>query len=99
VLIYGRLHFINELASCDYILSSSLHGLILSDAYGIPNKWISISNNLSGREFKFKDYYSTTAHPQETCDYLKDNSDLQVLIQCISSHASIKKYMGDLRKL
>ncbi len=91
--------FINELANCDYILSSSLHGLILSDAYGIPNKWISILNNLIGGEFKFKDYYSTTAHPEESCDHLKDTSDLLTLTECIASRASIKKYTGDLSKL
>ena len=91
--------FINELASCDYILSSSLHGLILSDAYGVPNMWISLSNNIIGGEFKFKDYYSTTTHPEEACNYLKDTSEILNLTEYISSRASIKKYTGDLNKL
>lgn len=91
--------FINELSICDYILSSSLHGLILSDAYRVPNTWISMSNNIIGGEFKFKDYYSTTLNPGEACHYLKGTSDLQALIECISSRASVKKYTGDLNKL
>lgn len=91
--------FINELASCDYILSSSLHGLILSDAYGVPNKWISISNNIIGGEFKFNDYYSTTTQSQEVCAYLKNASDLLALIESITSRTSIKKYTGNLSKL
>ena len=47
--------FVNEIKSCKCILSSAMHGLILSDAYDIPNKKIILSNNLVGGGFKFKD--------------------------------------------
>jgi pyruvyltransferase len=57
--------FIDNLAACQYILSSSLHGLILADAFQIPNKWIMLQPNLFGGDFKFRDYYSTTDHPGE----------------------------------
>ena len=49
---------IQQILSCEFIVSSSLHGLILSDAYGIPNIWVSFSNRLKGGDFKFRDYYS-----------------------------------------
>ena len=49
---------ITEIASCEYIISSSLHGLIVADAFGIPNTRIKITNNLLGTSFKFDDYYS-----------------------------------------
>ncbi|WP_282041255.1 polysaccharide pyruvyl transferase family protein [Halomonas alimentaria] len=52
--------FVLDMLSCKYILSSSLHGLILADAYRIPNRWIKMSDRLLGGEFKFHDYYSTT---------------------------------------
>lgn len=52
--------FLNELAECDIVVSSSLHGLILSDAYNIPNVWVRFSNGVIGGDFKFLDYYSTT---------------------------------------
>lgn len=42
---------------CEYILSSSLHGLICADSLGIPNRWILLSPLLGGN-FKFNDYYS-----------------------------------------
>lgn len=47
---------INEALSCDYIISSSLHGLIIADAYGIPNKRAIYNNKLVGGDFKFEDY-------------------------------------------
>lgn len=52
--------FIDQITSCDYILSSSLHGLILSDAYEVPNAWLRFSDKMIGGNFKFHDYYTTT---------------------------------------
>lgn len=50
--------FLEEMASCSLILSSSLHGLICADSFGIPNKGIILSGNVEGRGYKFQDYYS-----------------------------------------
>lgn len=50
---------IRETLSCKTIISSSLHGLILADAYHIPNAWIKLSDNIIGGNFKFKDYYTS----------------------------------------
>lgn len=53
--LYDVLRTINE---CEYILSSSLHGLVFADSYGIPNSWIYLSPGISGGCFKYHDYYS-----------------------------------------
>ena len=53
------LNVIEQIASCDYIISSSLHGLIVADSFGIPNTRIKFSNNMLGTGFKFDDYYSS----------------------------------------
>ncbi len=50
--------FVHEVLSCESILSSSLHGLICSDAYGIPNRRIVLHDELIGGDFKFHDYYA-----------------------------------------
>jgi hypothetical protein len=47
-----------EIAACGMILSSSLHGLIVADALGIPNHRLSFTGRLKGGDFKFLDYAS-----------------------------------------
>jgi pyruvyltransferase len=50
--------FVQNVLSCDSILSSSLHGLICADAYGVPNQRIILFENPRiGGNFKFDDYY------------------------------------------
>lgn len=49
--------FIDEIASCELIVSSSLHGIIIADAYGVPAHHISFDDSVEGEEFKFFDYY------------------------------------------
>jgi pyruvyltransferase len=45
-----------QILQCENIVSSSLHGIILADAYGIPSAWLS-SETPKGLEFKFYDYF------------------------------------------
>ena len=52
----GEEEFINQVLEVENVISSSLHGLIIADAYGIPNARVNISNKLIGGDFKFKDY-------------------------------------------
>lgn len=39
------------------IVSSSLHGVIVAHAYGIPAAWVKSINNLKGDDVKFEDYF------------------------------------------
>lgn len=48
---------VDMILSCESIASSSLHGLILSEAYQIPNCWIEIKGKLLGGHFKFHDFF------------------------------------------
>ena len=48
---------VDQMSLCQCIVSASLHGLIVSDAYGIPNKWIQFSDELFGDNTKYYDYF------------------------------------------
>ena len=45
-----------EIAACNIVLSSSLHGLIVAHAYGIPWLWLRMEPELRGEDFKFGDF-------------------------------------------
>lgn len=71
-------YFVKELTSCKYVLSSSLHGIILSHAYNIPALWIK-HGYIDTDGFKFYDYFSVLDIPfyngYENFDqYLKNNN-------------------------
>lgn len=60
---YGNFRsFIDMVCSCELIISSSLHGLIISDAYGIPNVWAEFSEG-KVEQFKFEDYFLSVERP------------------------------------
>ena len=50
---------VHELNSCAFIIASSLHALIIADAYGIPNKRMTFQDGLNDvADFKYLDYFS-----------------------------------------
>ncbi len=50
---------IDDILSCEKTVSSSLHGIIVSDAYNIPNKWVKFDNKISGDDTKYYDYFQS----------------------------------------
>lgn len=48
--------FIDTIIASEYVISSSLHGLILAEAYGIP----AILYDVESDKFKYEDYYQGT---------------------------------------
>lgn len=48
---------IEEIAACEFIISSSMHGLIVADAFKVPNVRIKLSGRIKS-ELKYDDYYS-----------------------------------------
>jgi len=68
-----------QMLSCERIVTSSLHGLIIADAYGLPSAWLS-TRTAKGHEFKYYDYFLSVnkarhaRHVQLSGETLLDNS-------------------------
>jgi pyruvyltransferase len=52
--------FIIQLLQCKRIISSSLHGCIIAEAYGVPVDYLRLSDKVLGSGFKFRDYLTAT---------------------------------------
>ncbi len=68
------LSVISQICECRQILSSSLHGIIVADAYGIPSRWIKPKCEKgipSEPDIKFEDYYASTGRMK--MPYLYEN--------------------------
>lgn len=56
------LDFIDKICQCEGIISSSLHGLIVSEAYQIPNIWMKVQDSELSDDFKFHDFFLACGH-------------------------------------
>ena len=55
---------IDQIVQSKKIISSSLHGVILADAYGVPSVWYrGVGKDI---DFKYLDYYASTGRKPET---------------------------------
>lgn len=77
----NHFEFIDLLYSCEKIASSSLHGLIVSDAYKIPSLWIELSNNVKGNGFKFLDYFESVGRVEKESYKLNEDLTLDIIIK------------------
>ncbi|PFG30433.1 polysaccharide pyruvyl transferase [Paramicrobacterium agarici] len=57
---------IRDIASCAAIVSTSLHGVIIADSYGIPACWTMLEPVLIGGDFKFLDHESVVSRGEQT---------------------------------
>lgn len=95
VLRRNPLEVIDDIVSCRLILSSSLHGIILAEAYSIPAIWVLFHNHMvSGSRFKFDDYYLSTGRAVnpfniDTADgifqILSYSNTIPMLSRCVES--------------
>lgn len=96
ILIIDLAHYekwtdvIDQICSCEIIASSSLHGLIVSDAYNIPNCWITLSGKISGGLFKFYDYFSSVNRKDSEPIKIEKISDLVQVYKQVSLWKSIE---------
>lgn len=64
-LMAGITEVADQINSCERIASSSLHGLVAGDGYGIPSIWVRFSDRPYGDGFKFRDYLASVGRQDE----------------------------------
>jgi len=87
--------FVNQINKCDYILSSSLHGIIIADAYGIPSQWVQLSDNVTGGDFKFKDYFISVGRDIKEAKFISLTNNVESIIASFPEY----KISIDLKRL
>jgi pyruvyltransferase len=86
---------VRAVKSCEVIISSSLHGLICADAYGVPNAWVQFSENVVGGDFKFRDYFLSIGAGEPTPVRISETTELALAV----SKAEHRPLHIDFRKL
>lgn len=56
---------IDQIVECETIISSSLHGVIIAEAYGIPAQWAFYGDRIHNADFKFRDYFMGTGRSEQ----------------------------------
>lgn len=90
--------FLAIMASCEVIVSSSLHGLVLAEALDIPNIWVGFSDHVGGGGFKFADWFSLAKRPQLR-PYVPAGVGCNEIIRDLSSAATLHDFSIDRSSL
>lgn len=80
---------IDEINQCEMIASSSLHGLIIADAYNIPNVWIRLSNKIEGGNFKYLDYFSAVGRESKHPLVINETTRIENILAELSKYHEI----------
>lgn len=73
---------VENILKCDFIISSSLHGLIIAHAYGIRAHWVKFTDNLWGDNVKFFDHFQSLGIFDDVkCDVISKEMELIELLE------------------
>jgi len=77
---------IDKIYNCDLVISSSLHGLIVADAYNIPNVWVEFEYQHTGNYFKFFDYFESVGRIEKMPVKWNDSFDFSNLLNEVKAN-------------
>ncbi|MCH2072358.1 polysaccharide pyruvyl transferase family protein [Acinetobacter pittii] len=94
------LRVIDDIVNASICISTSLHGLIIAEAYGVPWVWLKISNKcLDGDNFKFEDFFTTLEGGDKIESTIIKEEDIseQILLDIArSGRLYLRKYSDEM---
>lgn len=89
--------FVDEVCSCEKIFTTSLHGLIIAQAYGVPVQWIELQGTPIHEEasHKFFDYFEgAMVNPQNPISINVGSEGFSNLRNLEVSYATVPREVG-----
>jgi pyruvyltransferase len=79
-----------QICQCEFIISSSLHGLIMADSYRVPNAWVRFSDKIAGGDFKYLDYFESVSRDTVSPFVIKKSDDIEQIVE--NNYFSIARF-------
>lgn len=89
-----------QILTCKRIVSSSLHGVIVAHAYGIPAIWVQFSGKLSGDNIKYADYFLSVGIDPYTAEKLEIKQTKEMFLRKVNNLPNLpeKEKINALKK-
>jgi pyruvyltransferase len=91
---------LNTIQTCENVLSSSLHGLIIGMSYGIPSQRFVFSNRIYGDGIKYQDFFQSVNIDKHSPISISDSPlNFSGILKHISKHSKATLIQSDLINL
>ncbi|XCF07751.1 polysaccharide pyruvyl transferase family protein [Tamlana crocina] len=81
----------NQILKCKKVVSSSLHGVIVAHAYGIPAVWQKFSNDVFGDDIKYQDYFESVGIAPYKPNVISSKMNTEQLLELFNGREVLPK--------